>query len=196
MFESAPWHKRLPNSAGPLQQAPASSYSAVLSAGIRPTVSITTSTPQQPSTLHRPIKTAVSAQQDDQQLPPSLKAYVDKCFSKCISSEEKDRVESVLKAKIQSAIDSNTLLSTDWDSMEAVLVATPVLSDSGDMRAIRAKRFEEPQKKPKKKANVLAVQAQTAEVINWDQYTIVGTSQQLEKRYLRLTSVRKPLYCL
>lgn len=128
-------------------------------------------------------------------MPSSLRAYVDRCFSKCTSNEEKDKVEFVLKAKIQAAIDSNALLSTDWDSMEVVLAATPVLADSGDMRAIRAKRFEEPQKKPKKKANVLAVQAQTAEVIDWDQYTIVGTSQQLERRYLRLTSVRKPLYC-
>ncbi|KAI9591048.1 SAC3/GANP/Nin1/mts3/eIF-3 p25 family-domain-containing protein [Syncephalis fuscata] len=34
-------------------------------------------------------------------------------------------------------------------------------------------------------------EVQAKDVIDWDEYTIVGTSQKLEKRYLRLTSVSK-----
>jgi hypothetical protein len=57
----------------------------------------------------------------------------------------------------------------------------------------RAKRFifeEGPPKPPK--FQVPLAPSPSADVIDWDEYTIVGTSSQLEKPYLRLTSAPDP----
>lgn len=42
---------------------------------------------------------------------------------------------------------------------------------------------------PKKSKPVYTAPVFNSDVIDWDEYTIVGTSTQLEKNYLRLTSV-------
>ena len=47
--------------------------------------------------------------------PPSLKAYVQKCFSLCITDVDKDMVEVILKGKITAAASSNSLWTKNWD---------------------------------------------------------------------------------
>jgi len=47
--------------------------------------------------------------------PPSLKNYVSRCFSKCVTDVDKDMVEVILKGKITAAASSNTLWSKNWD---------------------------------------------------------------------------------
>nr|CAG4638367.1 EOG090X0431 [Cyclestheria hislopi] len=48
--------------------------------------------------------------------PDSLRRYVERCFAKCKSVVDKDRVEIILKGKITSASREGTALSKDWDN--------------------------------------------------------------------------------
>lgn len=58
-------------------------------------------------------------------------------------------------------------------------------------REKRQRRFEDSRSDtvPKKSKPVYTAPVFNSDVIDWDEYTIVGTSTQLEKNYLRLTSV-------
>ena len=57
---------------------------------------------------------ASSASPGGQEWPTSLKEYASKCFSACITTEDKDMVEIILKGKIAAAATTNTLWSKDW----------------------------------------------------------------------------------
>lgn len=47
--------------------------------------------------------------------PPSLKAYVSRCFNKCVTDVDKDQVEIILKGKITKAASEDTLWTRNWD---------------------------------------------------------------------------------
>merc|ERR1719400_2151672 len=47
--------------------------------------------------------------------PPSLKNYVSKCFSQCVTDIDKDMVEILLKGKITAAAGSNSLWTKNGD---------------------------------------------------------------------------------
>lgn len=49
------------------------------------------------------------------QWPPSLRSYVDRCFSACRVDEDRDRMEAFLKEKIQNAIRKGIMHSMDWN---------------------------------------------------------------------------------
>jgi hypothetical protein len=53
-----------------------------------------------------------------QDWPPSLKAYVSRCFNACVTNEHKDMVEIILKGKITAAASSNTLWTKGWETEE------------------------------------------------------------------------------
>merc|ERR1719228_2915327 len=63
--------------------------------------------------------------------PPSLKAYVSRCFNKCVTDVDKDQVEIILKGKITKAASENTLWGKNCD--EEPLPATL----STDTQAVR-----------------------------------------------------------
>ena len=50
--------------------------------------------------------------------PPSLKAYVSRCFNACETNEHKDMVEIILKGKITAAASASTLWSKTWEEEE------------------------------------------------------------------------------
>lgn len=156
--------------------------------------------------------------------PPSLKAYVERCFATCKNDGERDKMEALLKERVQKSIAENALNSTNW-GLEPILSLvkpkpmkfTPVpkaalsfnvkpsfpkTTEQASMfamspeearkKAERAERFTEvPKKKPKAKPRPSDL-SQASEVIDWDEFTIVGTMAQLEKPYLRLTSAPDP----
>ena len=42
--------------------------------------------------------------------------YVNRCFSKCVTDVDKDRVEIILKGKITNAVNNNALWTKNWDA--------------------------------------------------------------------------------
>lgn len=87
----------------------------------------------------------------------------------------------VLKIKTQKPAPSVTLTAEDRKRLE------------------RAKRFEADQREYKKQQEQNQISLQNVriednqgDVLDWDEYTIVGTCQKLEKPYLRLTSASDP----
>ena len=60
---------------------------------------------------------ASSASSGAQEWPASLKEFASKCFNACITDEDKDMAEIILKGKIAAATTTNTLWTRDW-SME------------------------------------------------------------------------------
>lgn len=127
--------------------------------------------------------------------PPALRQYVARCFQNCETDDERDAMELRLKDIIKAAIESNSLHSSDWSSRPEITInAKPRINSNAeppeDALVARARRFEQATiSQPHKKPNLMAIRSQASEVHEWDEYTIVGSCQNLEKRYLRLTSV-------
>ncbi len=127
--------------------------------------------------------------------PETLKGYVSRCFSTCRTDNERDLMESLLKNKVQITISEGKLHSTKWQLEPLVSLPVQSLNEDQRIKAQRAQRFTmgaDSKVKPIKVPTKKAIAQQMSEVIDWDEHTIVGTSTQLEKSYLRLTSSPDP----
>lgn len=133
------------------------------------------------------------------QWPPSLRVYVDRCFSTCRNDADRDRMEKELGRRIQESIKAGTLYSHDW-AQEPLLSVAAAMPPADAKKEERAKRFQasdetiskKTAEMQAKKARKKALIALAEEGIDWDEYTIIGTCQNLEKPYLRLTSAPDP----
>ncbi|KAI5478914.1 nuclear export factor [Pseudohyphozyma bogoriensis] len=153
--------------------------------------------------------------------PPELKTLVNETFAKCTDSN-RATVEAELKALILRKFQTNELLTTDWKNVKLTslnppkrkaIFVPPAYHDSravaaeGDKRLDRLKRFKAEAPPPGsgmagRLAGRTVASPYTAystpepefdsNVLDWDKHTIVGTSQKLEKPYLRLTSLPDP----
>lgn len=203
-----PW--KLPPQPTP-PTAPARTFAAAAAAPAKPV-------PPAPSSVRPPSGTLVSS---NGQWPPALRTFVDRCFARCRSDRERDQMEVLLKQRIQGSMREGTLYTHNWSS-EPLLGLTDLGKDrpppSGPIsapaakppsprkhalakREERARRFhsDAPDATDRrvaeaqaKRARQSALLAMAEEGIDWDEFTIIGTCEKIEKRYLRLTSAPDP----
>ncbi|KAF9968202.1 hypothetical protein BGZ70_005883 [Mortierella alpina] len=151
--------------------------------------------------------------------PQSLKDYVQRVFE-AIDDVDRDDAQNELKNLVARHHSKGTLWEIDWDKMpvpskyinkngsngtngssEKRSRSPPAQdltmgAEERERREKRMRRFEDqlldkpPVKKPLRVEYTLPVN--NGDVIDWDKYTIVGTSKALEKNYLRLTSAPDP----
>ncbi|KAG9322914.1 hypothetical protein KVV02_003441 [Mortierella alpina] len=151
--------------------------------------------------------------------PDSLKAYVQRVFE-TVDDVDRDAAQAELKSLVARHLSNGTLWEVDWDktpvsskyakkkgangtngSSEKRSRSPPAQdltmgAEERERREKRMRRFEDqlsdkpPVKKPLRVEYALPVN--NGDVIDWDKYTIVGTSKALEKNYLRLTSAPDP----
>jgi hypothetical protein len=153
--------------------------------------------------------------------PPSLRAYVGRAFSICVEDAERNQMEKLLKAKISAALADNSILQRAWDQEplpslqdEVAIVEAPQMGKKKkrlvtanlnskmekEKRQKRSLRFKQHQhqatpgrSKLRSRPSLYDASLSTdGEEVNWDALTIRGTSQALEKPYLRLTSAPDP----
>ncbi|KAF9152767.1 hypothetical protein BG015_004751 [Linnemannia schmuckeri] len=146
--------------------------------------------------------------------PQSLKDYVQRVFE-TIADEERDVAQKDLRDMVSKYHSDGTLWDIEWEKMNVPNKyktkkdkererASRKLSDSPEpttageeetrRREKRQRRFLDARNDvvPKKTKPVYTAPVFNSDVIDWDEYTIVGTSTQLEKNYLRLTSAPDP----
>ncbi|KAF9941738.1 hypothetical protein BGZ67_004076 [Mortierella alpina] len=151
--------------------------------------------------------------------PDSLKAYVQRVFE-TVDDVDRDAAQAELKSLVARHLSNGTLWEVDWDKTPVSSKYTKKKGANGtngssekrsrsppaqdltmgaeerERREKRMRRFEDqlsdkpPVKKPLRVEYALPVN--NGDVIDWDKYTIVGTSKALEKNYLRLTSAPDP----
>lgn len=143
------------------------------------------------------------------QWPPKLKAYVERVFEKCKEEVERVEMEGELKKVITRSIQENSLWTTDWDREPLITLPKKVQQHKGkEKKNKRKSEFtltpEDEERKQRRQKRFLSSSSQSrnsgasyampmdGSEIDWDQMTVKGYCQDLEKQYLRLTSAPDP----
>ncbi|KAF9098508.1 hypothetical protein BGX23_006107 [Mortierella sp. AD031] len=154
---------------------------------------------------------AGSSSNNSESWPQSLKDYVQRVFE-TIADEDRDVAQAELRDLVSKYHSQGTLWDIEWEKMTVpkkykTKKQSRKLSESpepekpltaGDeerrRREKRMRRFEDVKSESvvKRPKPVYVAPVFNADVIDWDEYTIVGTSTKLEKNYLRLTSAPDP----
>lgn len=134
----------------------------------------------------------------------SLKNYITRAFSKCTSDTERDLMEKLIKDVIAQKKSTGQFNTQDWDRTDLPLlpreqvivppkpipkkeIIKPQSNDQMQKRKTRFQQFEiEEDTRPKIQKSSVKNEEETTE------WKIVGTCQDLEKPYFRLTSKPDP----
>ena len=218
---NAPWHKpaavrpSYPTAAAATAPPVKVNVNITKNNGVKPMVL------NQKKTAPIPVSTGHSVSKSPSVAPKeewsaNMKKYVERAFLTCSTPAQRDKMEQLLRVKIKEAIASEQMSKINWEiepipqisggaqSFNTALkqqkpLDTAALNVDDAKKLERAKRFNADQQafKKQQEQNQLALQNVRIEdnlgdVIDWDEYTIVGTCQKLEKPYLRLTSAPDP----
>lgn len=178
-----------------------------------PTSSSASSTPTSPKLY----------QSSPSQWPPSMRSWVDRCFSSCSTNIERDLMEKKLKVHISNSLirSCGSLSTINWGSEPTLVVKLDTIATKSERtlnnasntpslpkvpkktlnaKEARAKRFTTSSsslspsfKTPSPSESLENMKALREENILIDKDSIIGSCQTLEKPYLRLTSAPDPL---
>ena len=148
----------------------------------------------------------------DADWPQALRELVGRAFGQCTDAH-RGAVSAELKRLIFQAVQDGSLHTRDWARVRLASLGetrkrrapdTPTKAgryrEDPTRRELRQRRFEAEQAafEREQQADRVAAAVPVREaapdpnVVDWDAYTVVGTSTKLEKPYLRLTSAPDP----
>ncbi|PRP88326.1 hypothetical protein PROFUN_03435 [Planoprotostelium fungivorum] len=156
------------------------------------------------------------------QWPPKLKQYVDRSFGQCKTQGDKNAMQAALKVVIEESILSKNIWARDWDKEPLPSLPGAPANKANKRKSIAALKESETRKfsreqrfndrhhhsvEPNHNDNYYQPPAGSTftskeeymqssleeKEQDWDNvYNVKGTCQDLEKRYLRLTSAPDP----
>eukprot|EP01118_Nematostelium_gracile_P016106 TRINITY_DN6598_c0_g1_i2.p1 TRINITY_DN6598_c0_g1~~TRINITY_DN6598_c0_g1_i2.p1 ORF type:complete len:328 (-),score=80.80 TRINITY_DN6598_c0_g1_i2:67-1050(-) len=150
-----------------------------------------------------------AAQQDQpmnsSEFPDPLKRYVERAFSIAKTDIEQAQIEKQLKDLITQTIKEKMLWQKDWDNLPLPILTVPIVVGTkrkspldplknDEKRKQRLSRFVPAKNNPSAQPQLFFDPLKTYEEkeMDWNSFVIKGTSQDLEKAYLRLTSAPDP----
>jgi len=143
--------------------------------------------------------------------PPSLQGYVARAFAQCKTDAARNEVESQLKIIIRDAVASKKLHTLDWALYPLPKISSVPIPEKPKPEKTNKRLLPLPENESKKKqrekrftsdfqitkgysgtTSYTPASNNDDREIDWDAFLIKGTSQELEKQYLRLTSAPDP----
>lgn len=176
--------------------------------------------------VSEPVASPRSTDKASDNWSPSLRRFVERCFSSCNSEAEKSQMQAKLTDAIQRALHSGHLHGKHWDTEPIPRISVSATNEVGATKpqavnaklapdriplnstvpripafGDQAKKKEREEKFQREYANHLAkkggasatpVSDFSEESCDLSAVTVVGTCQDLEKSYLRLTAPPEP----